>query len=434
MIDVDSISLTAKTTCFLVWQMLCYLCGRKRFDCIKNIAVFLSSYNIVYSKIFQSLSSGADVLTNVEMDYLSRFNDNVPYIEEELPDLDELEEEINKNRDENQLVIERSPKGPEASGMIALVYYGKLGNKDVVIKVKRKNINARLHQAIDKMRLLVRLSTWLPYLRVMNLYTVFEENEADMYKQINFIKEADNLKRMGIQFAHTDYVKIPWVDTSITETNNNVIVMERLYGKKLKELDDNVKNDYGVLVAQYSLKSVLYDTMYHADLHSGNIMFMEEETEGVITKKLGIIDFGIVGEITREEQEDLTQFFIKMFLKDEPTEAAKIIATRLIAPIDVFNNMSEERKQELYYDMSDTIDKILHDGEVLDVMTIYKINKLLFKYGLTLSRPFCRIQLSLAVSASVSNELCNGGVTYIDHLQNTMNKMMSNSTCMDDFY
>ena len=86
MIDVDSISLTAKTTCFLVWQMLCYLCGRKRFDCIKNIAVFLSSYNIVYSKIFQSLSSGADVLTNVEMDYLSRFNDNVPYIEEELPD------------------------------------------------------------------------------------------------------------------------------------------------------------------------------------------------------------------------------------------------------------------------------------------------------------------------------------------------------------
>ena len=76
--------------------------------------------------------------------------------------------------------------------MIALVYYGKLGNKDVVIKVKRKNINARLHQAIDKMRLLVRLSTWLPYLRVMNLYTVFEENEADMYKQINFIKEADN--------------------------------------------------------------------------------------------------------------------------------------------------------------------------------------------------------------------------------------------------
>ena len=159
MIDVDSISLTAKTTCFLAWQMLCYLFGRERYDCIKNIATFLSSYNIVYSKIFQSLSSGADLLTNKEMEYLSEYNDNVPYLEEELPDLDELEEQINENMSENKLTIERSPKGPEASGMIAVVYYGKLDNKDVVIKVKRKDIDRRLHEAIDKMRLLVKLST-----------------------------------------------------------------------------------------------------------------------------------------------------------------------------------------------------------------------------------------------------------------------------------
>ena len=434
MIDVDSISLTAKTTCFLAWQMFCYLFGRERFDCIKNIATFLASYNIVYSKIFQSLSSGADLLTNVEMDYLSRFNDNVPYLEEELPDLDELEEQINKNRIDNKLIIERSPKGPEASGMIALVYYGTLGNKDVVIKVKRKNIDVRLHQAIDKMRLLVKLSTWLPYLRVMNLYTVFEENESDMYKQVDFTQEADNLKTMGKLFEHTDYVKIPWVDTKITkEINKNVIIMERLRGLKLKELDNSVKNEYGLLVAQYSLKSVLYDTIYHADLHSGNIMFLEEDVEGDMIKKLGIIDFGIIGKITRDEQKDLTEFFIMMFLKDQPIEAAKIIASRLVAPKNVFDNMSGERKNLLYNDMAETIKNIVHDGEVLDVMTIYKINKLLFNYGLTLSRPFCRIQLSLAVSASVSNELCNNGETYIDHIKNTMDKMINNTTSIMEY-
>ena len=433
MIDVDSISLTAKTTCFLAWQMLCYLFGRERYDCIKNIATFLSSYNIVYSKIFQSLSSGADLLTNKEMEYLSEYNDNVPYLEEELPDLDELEEQINENMTENKLTIERSPKGPEASGMIAVVYYGKLGNKDVVIKVKRKDIDRRLHEAIDKMRLLVKLSTWLPYLHVMNLYTVFEENETDMYKQIDFREEANNLKTMGKLFEHTDYVKIPRVYTSITDINNNVIVMERLYGKKLKELDDSVKNDYGRLVAQYSLKSVLYDTTYHADLHSGNIMFLEDDVEGDIVKKLGIIDFGIIGKITKDEQADLTQFFIKMFLNDQPLEAAKIIATRLVAPQDVFNSMAEEKRKDLYNDMAKTIQNILHNDQLLDVMTIYKINKLLFNYGLTLSRPFCRIQLSLAVSASVSNELCNNGETYIDHIKNTMDKMINNTTCIMEY-
>ena len=61
MIDVDSISLTAKTTCFLAMaNALLFIVAEKRYDCIKNIATFLSSYNIVYSKIFQSLSSGAD--------------------------------------------------------------------------------------------------------------------------------------------------------------------------------------------------------------------------------------------------------------------------------------------------------------------------------------------------------------------------------------
>ncbi len=83
--------------------------------------------------------------------------------------------------------------------------------------------------------------------------------------------------------------------------------------------------------------------------------------------------------------------------------------------------------------MARTIQNILHNDQLLDVMTIYKINKLLFNYGLTLSRPFCRIQLSLAVSASVSNELCNNGETYIDHIKNTMDKMINNTTCIMEY-
>ena len=38
------------------------------------------------------------------------------------------------------------------------------------------------------MRLLVWVSSWLPYLKIMNLPSVFEENEEDMYKQIDFLE------------------------------------------------------------------------------------------------------------------------------------------------------------------------------------------------------------------------------------------------------
>ena len=426
MIDVDSILLATRTTFLIMWQFICYQLGRKRFDCVKNIAEFLSSYNIVYSKIFQSLSSGADVLTHEEMDYLSRFNDNVPYHANELYSIDELETIINEGQTADQLLtIDRSRGGqPFASGMIAVVYYGEIGEKQVVIKVKRKNIENRLRQAIDKMRLLVWVSSWLPYLKIMNLPSVFEENEEDMYKQIDFRIEASNLQIMKKNFQYTDYVKIPQVYQSITERNNEVIVMERLYGKRLKELDDSVKNDYGRLVAQYSLKAALFDLMWHCDLHSGNIFFMEENGE----KKLGIIDLGIVGHVTREEQNDFYQFFDKVFLKNEALEGAKVIATRLVAPKSTFENMNDERKQSLYDDMAAVIQDLLDSDQALNVMTIYRINKMLHKYNLKLDRPFCRIQLSLAVSGSVSNELSVNGETYVKHIGQAMASMMKDTS------
>ena len=136
MIDVDSILLATRTTFFIMWQFICYQLGRKRFDCVKNIAEFLSSYNIVYSKIFQSLSSGADVLTHEEMDYLSRFNDNVPYHANELYSIDELETIINEGQTADQLLtIDRSRGGqPFASGMIAVVYYGELEKNKLLLK------------------------------------------------------------------------------------------------------------------------------------------------------------------------------------------------------------------------------------------------------------------------------------------------------------
>lgn len=425
MVDIDSILLALRTSFFILWQFICYYCGRERYDCVKNIALFLSSYNIVYSKIFQSLSSGADVLTHKEMDYLSRFNDDVPYNATELYTIDELENNINEGRSADEMImIDRSNGGhPIASGMIAVVYYGEIGDKQVVIKVKRKNIESRLREAINKMRLLVWVSTWLPFIKIMNLYTVFKENEEDMYKQVDFTIEANNIKTMGQNFQYTTYVKIPEVYLDITNKNNEVIVMERLYGKRLKELDNSVKNDYGRLVAQYSLKAALFDLIYHADLHSGNIFFMEED--GV--KKLGIIDLGIVGHVTRDEQYDFYQFFEKVFLKNEALEAAKIIATRLVAPKTIFEKMNDKTKQSLYNDMATVIQDILDTNQALNVMTIYRINRMLYKYNLQLDRPFCRIQLSLAVSGSVSNELSVNGETYVKHIGQALAAMIKDT-------
>ena len=91
----ENIKFSILTTACIGWQGVCYLFGRERIECIKNIANYLSTRNIIYSKIFQSLSCGANILTDEEMKFLSKFNDEVPYHEDELWDIDALVTNIN---------------------------------------------------------------------------------------------------------------------------------------------------------------------------------------------------------------------------------------------------------------------------------------------------------------------------------------------------
>ena len=67
-------------------------------------------------------------------------------------------------------------------------------------------------------------------------------------------------------------------------------------------------------MSRFNIKSVFYDSLYHADLHSGNIIFMKEKDHQGINDilKIGVIDYGIIGKLTREEQ---NIFFTFLFLE-----------------------------------------------------------------------------------------------------------------------
>ena len=65
-------------------------------------------------------------------------------------------------------------------------------------------------------------------------------------------------------------------------------------------------------MSKFIIKSLLFDGLYHGDLHAGNILFLENN-------KIGILDFGIIGELTREEQNEYFEFF--NYLKDEDIDS-----------------------------------------------------------------------------------------------------------------
>ena len=413
----ENIKFSMLTTTCIAWQGFCYLVGRDRLDCIKNIAKYLSNKNIIYSKIFQSLSCGANILTDEEMKFLSMFNDEAPYNNNEVWNVDAMIDNVNISTNS----VLRIDNVPIKSGMIALVYKGKLGMKDVVIKVKRKNIYEKLIDGIQKMEYIVKLLSYLPYTRVLSLSDVFEENVEEMLKQVDFKNEVDIAGKVYNNFKYMDDVVIPKVYPEFTTADNRIIVMDFLEGKSIRDVPAMEKYDYGKIVAKYSMKSVLYDRLYHNDLHAGNIFFMEIDDK----KKIGVIDFGATGTMTRHQQNIFYSFFKEGAINKNYEAAAEVLVKDLVNPKETFEKLSSEQKLDLMTDLVRLTKDCFSAVTQMDIKLIYDLNLVLNKYNLKLSRFFCKLQLSLGIAGSVCNELCSvEGKNYMNCVEEAVKKMV----------
>ena len=414
------------TTCCIGWQGLCYLMGRDRIDCIKNVANYLANKNIIYSKIFQSLSCGANILTDDEMQFLSKFNDEAPFNDRELWNIESLITNVNISTGKT---LEIS-KIPIKSGMIALVYKGKLDGEDIIVKVKRKHIYDKLLDGIQKMEYVMRLSLYLPYINILSLPDVFEENVEEMLKQVDFKNELSVSQKIYNNFEYVDDIIIPKVYPEFTEADNRIIVMSYLDGKTIHELNPMDKYEYGKIVAKYSMKSILYDRLYHNDLHAGNIFFME--VDGV--KKIGVIDFGATGTMSRHQQNIFYEFFKQGAISRNYEGAAEVLVKDLVNPHERFEELSSEDKLDLMIELTKLTRECFSAVTQMDVQLIYNLNVALYKYDLKLSRFFCRLQLSLGIAGSVTNALCETeGENYMNCVGEAVKKMVDSEESMFEY-
>lgn len=411
---LDSIFFGFKITSLLCYEFIARCFGRKRLDSIKNICLVLSDRNVMYTKILQSISCAGNFLTSEEMDYLSIYNDKAPYKKNEEYNIAELVEHLNKGRTDKIIMDSYEPV---KAGMVALVYYGNLNDKDIIIKVKRKHIFERLMNALDVAEIICYVSQFMPYLNILQLSTIFKENKIDMCNQIDFYKEILNGKRFYNFCRNIDYVIIPYIYDEYTNINENVIVMERLYGKTLVQLNDNERYKYSINLMKYVIKSILYDGFYHADLHMGNIFFMEDNN-------IGLIDFGLVGLIDREKQNRFYLFFKHCFINQNTYAAAKVVIEKLAYPEENLVNLSDSEKNELLKLISNQIYFLFRSSKTLDLDIILKINNILRRYNLILSPFFCKIQMTLAVMNSVAMELSRNTVPIMQSIELVLKEMI----------
>lgn len=189
-------------------------------------------------------------------------------------------------------------KTPLASASIAQVHAAKLKTgEEVVIKVQKPQIDNLLKADLNFIYIASRVLEFLqPDFERTSLSAVAGDVKSSMLEELDFEKEAENIEEFR------DFLRDQGLRDSVTaprvyrdQTTKKVLTMERLRGVSMVDAESirTITNDPESLIITALntwTTSVMTMPWFHADVHSGNLLVLDDG-------RVGFIDFGMVGRV-----------------------------------------------------------------------------------------------------------------------------------------
>lgn len=204
-----------------------------------------------------------------------------------------------EGRDLNQIFSYIDEK-PLASASIAQVHAAKLTTgEDVVIKVQKPGVETILYTDLNVVHWAAKLlERAVPKIKFAALSDIVDEIKTRMVREVDFIEEAQNLDDFieYLNISQNQAATAPKVYHQFS--TRRVLTMQRLYGVSLTDFSvvkQYAKDPSQVLITAMNtwFGSLMLCKSFHADLHAGNLMLLEDG-------RIGFIDFGIVGQLKPE--------------------------------------------------------------------------------------------------------------------------------------
>jgi ubiquinone biosynthesis protein len=210
-------------------------------------------------------------------------------------------------------VFETFDDTPLASASIAQVHKATLANGiPVVVKVQHPGIAERIRNDLEILAGLAELAE--KYVEDLQLYqprAIVREFERSITRELDFNRELRNLERFVQNFAKHKGVRFPYPHPKFS--TGRVLVMDRLDGVPFAQagrLDISVDREALARAgATVFLEMLFNDGFYHADPHPGNLLVL---SDGAI----GILDVGMVGQLTPDMREDLEDLLLSLGTND----------------------------------------------------------------------------------------------------------------------
>ena len=279
----------------IIYNYTKYMTGLQPYvPTIKNICSALTEMNIFYVKFFQWFTE--TVQDNELFDYFKQFKTNVSYRSADIDyaAIDLLKSEVAAQG--HHLVLDLTQ--PMNSGTVALVFKGQFNNQPVVLKVLRKNIRGELETIYSHYKWFLWIMSWVRPDIKMDFLKIINDTQETCFAQLDFRKEAENINLFAKKFKKNKNIIIPTVHWS----NDNVILMDFLDSHPIDTWTVSDYHTYAKKFTYFLMSSLFIKDIYHGDLHMGNMVFMKDH-------RIGLIDFGIVGQLNIDNQNFIFELF-----------------------------------------------------------------------------------------------------------------------------
>ncbi|OTG83042.1 ABC1 kinase family protein [Acinetobacter sp. ANC 4648] len=227
-----------------------------------------------------------------------------------------------RNLDEIFASIEEKPL---ASASIAQVHAAKLvSGEDVVIKVQKPGVETILYTDLNVLHWATKiLEKAVPKVKFASLADIVDEIKTRMVREVDFIEEAQNIDDFVNYLNVTQNQAATAPKVYHQYSTRRVLTMQRLYGVPLTDFEvvkRVAKDPSQVLVTAMNtwFGSLMMCKSFHADLHAGNLMLLEDG-------RIGFIDFGIVGQLKPEVWTACMAFMDALQRTDYPAMAKNML-------------------------------------------------------------------------------------------------------------
>ncbi|CAH8383967.1 unnamed protein product [Eruca vesicaria subsp. sativa] len=240
-------------------------------------------------------------------------------------------------------IFEEFEEAPLASGSIAQVHRASLrfqypGQKSksslVAVKVRHPGVGESIRRDFVIINFVARMSTLVPALKWLRLDESVQQFGVFMLSQVDLAREASHLSRFIYNFRR-------WKDVSFPKpvyplVHPAVLVETYEHGESVAGYVDGmegeghewIKTRLAHIGTHALLKMLLVDNFIHADMHPGNILVRKKASRGVFkTKKPHIVflDVGMTAELSKNDRENLLDFFKAVALRDGRTAAERTL-------------------------------------------------------------------------------------------------------------